>query len=154
VMYRLIKADHYVNEKIRVIGGGDSAVEAAMGLAHQNGNLVTLSYRQEAFSRIKERISQRIAECARSGKVKVLFKSTPVEFKPNSVVLDASGAQQEVANDYVWVFAGGEPSTAFLKKIGIGFGMRDVTTEASGEAKQAMRARPGSPVLADSPLSA
>jgi len=54
----------------------------------------------------------------------------------------------------VWIFAGGEPPTAFLKKIGVGFGMRDVTTEASSEAKQAMSARLGSPVLAGSPLSA
>ena len=81
VMYRLIEADHYVNKQILVVGGGDSAVEAAMGLAHQVGNKVTLSYRQEGFTRIKERNSQRIADCIRSGKVKVLFKSAPVEFK-------------------------------------------------------------------------
>ncbi|HEV2101380.1 MAG TPA: NAD(P)-binding domain-containing protein, partial [Candidatus Acidoferrum sp.] len=59
VMYRLIEADHYVNKRILVVGGGDSAIEAAMGLGHQVGNQVTLSYRKEAFSRIKERNSQR-----------------------------------------------------------------------------------------------
>src|SRR6202047_543021 len=55
VMYRLIEADHYINKKILVVGGGDSAVEAAMGLAHQVGNKVTLVYRSAQFSRIKER---------------------------------------------------------------------------------------------------
>src|SRR5712664_344077 len=55
VMYRLIEADHYINKKILVVGGGDSAIEAAMGLGHQVGNQVTLSYRKEAFFRIKER---------------------------------------------------------------------------------------------------
>ena len=55
VMYGLIEADAYVNSRILVVGGGDSAVEAAMGLAYQKGNQVTLSYRQEEFSRIKER---------------------------------------------------------------------------------------------------
>src|SRR2546423_264495 len=55
VMYRLIEADHYINKRILVVGGGDSAVEAAMGLANQNGNQVTLSYRGDRFSRIKER---------------------------------------------------------------------------------------------------
>ena len=55
VMYRLIEADHYINKKILVVGGGDSAVEAAMGLANQKGNIVTLSYRQGSFGRIKER---------------------------------------------------------------------------------------------------
>src|SRR6266478_8389425 len=73
VMYRLIEADHYVNKKILVVGGGDSAVEAAMGLASQSGNKVTLCYRGAQFSRIKDRNSKRIEDCIRSGKVEVLF---------------------------------------------------------------------------------
>jgi thioredoxin reductase len=137
VMYRLIEADHYINKKILVIGGGDSAVEAAMGLANQKGNQVTLSYRSERFSRIKERNAKRIEECTKSGKVKVVFNSNPVEFKPESVILDVSGQQTEIPNDFVWIFAGGTPPTAFLKKVGIGFGERDVTLEASKAAKQA-----------------
>jgi thioredoxin reductase (NADPH) len=138
VMYRLIEADHYVNKKILVVGGGDSAVEAAMGLAHQVGNKVTLSYRSAQFSRIKERNSQRIADCIKSGKVEVLFNSTPVDIKPESVVLDVQGQQREIPNDYVWVFAGGIPPNDFLKKIGVGFGARDMTHDGSHEAKQAM----------------
>jgi putative YpdA family bacillithiol system oxidoreductase len=137
VMYRLIEADHYINKKILVIGGGDSAVEAAMGLANQKGNQVTLSYRSERFSRIKERNAKRIEECMKSGKVKVIFNSNPVEFKPESVILDVSGQQTEIPNDFVWIFAGGTPPTAFLKKVGIGFGERDVTLEVSKAAKQA-----------------
>jgi thioredoxin reductase (NADPH) len=137
VMYRLIEADHYVNKKILVVGGGDSAIEAAMGLAHQVGNQVTLSYRKEAFSRIKERNAQRVQECIRKGKLKVAFNSNPVEFKQDAVVLDVQGKLQQIPNDYVWIFAGGEPPTAFLKKIGVGFGMRDLTQEAGKEARQA-----------------
>jgi len=138
VMYRLIEADHYVNKRILVVGGGDSAIEAAMGLAHQVGNQVTLSYRKEAFSRVKERNAQRIQECLRKGKLKVVFNSVPVEFKPDAVVLEVQGKLQQLPNDFVWIFAGGEPPTAFLKKIGIGFGMRDLTQEASNEARQAV----------------
>ena len=137
VMYRLIEADHYINKKILVIGGGDSAVEAAMGLASQTGNQVTLSYRSERFSRIKERNAKRIEDFVRSGKLKVLFNSNPVEFKPESVILDVNGNKQEIPNDFVWIFAGGTPPNAFLKKIGVGFGNRDVTLEASKAAKQA-----------------
>ena len=142
VMYRLIEADHYVNKRILVVGGGDSAIEAAMGLGHQVGNQVTLSYRKEAFSRIKERNSQRIQESIRKGKVKVIFNSTPVEFKKDSVVLEVNGKPQEIPNDYVWIFAGGEPPTAFLKKIGVGFGAQDLTTTGSREAKEAKEAVP------------
>ena len=81
VMYRLIEADHYVNKNILIVGGGDSAIKEAMGLANQSGNKVTLSYRQERFSRIKERNTKRIEDCMPTGKVRVLFKSDPVEFK-------------------------------------------------------------------------
>jgi thioredoxin reductase len=136
VMYRLIEADHYVNKKILVVGGGDSAVEAAMGLAHQVGNKVALSYRQSQFSRIKERNSQRIADCMKSGKVEVLFNSTPIEFKEQSVLIEVEGQQREIPNDFVWIFAGGTPPNDFLKKIGVGFGARDMTKDASEEAKQ------------------
>jgi thioredoxin reductase (NADPH) len=137
VMYRLIEADHYINKKILIIGGGDSAVEAAMGLANQVGNQVTLSYRSERFSRIKERNQRRIDEYSKNGKVKVLFNSNPVEFKPESVLLDVAGTKQELPNDFVWIFAGGNPPTAFLKKVGVGFGSKDVTVETSKAAKQA-----------------
>jgi thioredoxin reductase len=140
VMYRLIEVDHYVNKKILVVGGGDSAVEAAMGLANQVGNQVTLCYRGAQFSRIKDRNSKRIEECMRSGKVEVLFETNPKEFNPESVVLDVKGSTREIPNDYVWIFAGGIPPYDFLKKIGIRFGMHDLTAEASQEAKAAASA--------------
>jgi thioredoxin reductase len=136
VMYRLLEADHYINKKILVVGGGDSAVEAAMGLASQVGNQVTLSYRKDCFSRIKERNTQRVEEFKRTGKMRVVFNSNPVEFKQDSVLLDVQGKVEQIPNDFVWIFAGGVPPTAFLKKIGIAFGTRDVTAEASKEAKQ------------------
>jgi thioredoxin reductase/Pyruvate/2-oxoacid:ferredoxin oxidoreductase delta subunit len=141
VMYRLIEADHYNNKNILVVGGGDSAVEAAMGLASQPGNKVTVSYRQAAFSRIKERNATRVEEFARNGKLKLIFNSNPVEFKALSVVLDVAGQRQELANDFAWIFAGGAPPNDFLKKIGVGFGMRDMTLEGSQESLRASQSR-------------
>ncbi|HEV2489099.1 MAG TPA: NAD(P)-binding domain-containing protein [Candidatus Acidoferrales bacterium] len=139
VMYRLIEADHYINKNILVVGGGDSAVEAAMGLAYQASNTVTLSYRKEAFSRIKERNALRIEECVRKRKVKVIFNSNPAEFTKDAVILEVNGQAQRIPNDFVWIFAGGEPPTAFLKKIGVSFGSKDVTLEGSKEARAAMQ---------------
>lgn len=127
VLYRLIEADHYTHKNILVVGGGDSAVEAAMGLAHQPGNRVTLSYRRGEFSRLKDRNSKRIEEHIRSRKVEVIFNSIPTEFRSGSVLLDCSGEIRELANDYVWIFAGGTPPTEFLKATGIAFGSTDVT---------------------------
>jgi thioredoxin reductase len=136
-MYRLIEADHYINKRILVVGGGDSAIEAAMGLAHQKGNQVTLSYRQASFSRIKERNVKRIEDCIRTGKVKVVFNSIPAELKEGVVILNVNSELQEIPNDFVWIFAGGIPPNNFLKKIGVEFGTRDITLEASNEASQA-----------------
>jgi thioredoxin reductase/Pyruvate/2-oxoacid:ferredoxin oxidoreductase delta subunit len=137
VMYRLIEADHYINKKILVVGGGDSAVEAAMGLANQKGNLVTLSYRQGAFGRIKERNARRIEEFAKSGKVNVVLNSKPVEFRTDSVMLEVGGERREIPNDFVWIFAGGIPPNDFLKSINIQFGTKDLTIEAGREARRA-----------------
>jgi thioredoxin reductase/Pyruvate/2-oxoacid:ferredoxin oxidoreductase delta subunit len=141
VMYRLIEADHYTNKKILVVGGGDSAVEAAMGLAHQAGNTVTLSYRQKQFGRIKDRNAKRIEECMHAGKINVVFNSQPVEFTPEVAVLDVNGARQEIPNDFVWIFAGGTPPKEFLQKIGIEFGTRDMTQEASQDMRASIPLR-------------
>jgi thioredoxin reductase (NADPH) len=139
VMYRLIEADHYINKKILVIGGGDSAVEAAMRLAHQVGNSVTLSYRLAAFSRIKDRNAKRIEDFIRRGQISVLFNSNLGEFRQDSVELDVKGARRTLPNDFGWIFAGGEPPTAFLKKIGISFGERDVTRDGMHTASEAAK---------------
>jgi thioredoxin reductase (NADPH) len=138
VMYRLIEADHYTNKKILVVGGGDSAVEAAMALAHQAGNKVTLSYRRATFIRLKDRNQKRLEVMVSARKINVIFNSNPVEFTPKSAILDVAGKLQDIPNDYVWIFVGGEPPTAFLKRIGIKVGMQDVTSESSKEAKQGL----------------
>ncbi|SRR6266849_2031840 len=114
----------------------DSAMEAAMGLAHQVGNTVTLSYRQAAFARIKQRNAQRLQDFTRKGKLNVILNSKPLEFTPDSVVLDVNGSSQRIPNDDVWVFAGSDPPTAFLKKIGIGFGPQDLTSEGGKQVRE------------------
>jgi putative YpdA family bacillithiol system oxidoreductase len=141
VMYRLIEADHYTNKRILVVGGGDSAVEAAMGLANQVGNQVTLSYRKEQFSRIKERNAKRIEECMHRGKVTILFNSVPIEVRQHSVLLEVAGQVREIPNDYAFIFVGGTPPYDFLKKIGVRFGMQDMTLEGSHEAHRAQTAK-------------
>jgi thioredoxin reductase (NADPH) len=136
VMYRLIEADHYKHQRILVVGGGDSAVEAALGLAQQEGNRVTLSYRRDALIRIKARNAKRLEESTRTGKVRLIFNSMPVEFRKDAVILSVQGKLQSIPNDFVWIFAGGTPPYEFLKKIGVGFGMRDMTVEGGKETRQ------------------
>jgi thioredoxin reductase (NADPH) len=127
VLYRLIEADHYTDNDILIVGGGDSAVEAAMGLAHQRGNRVTVSYRKGEFSRLKDRNAKRMEEQIRLGNIKVLFNSIPVEFRVGSVAVDCDGQVRELPNDFVWIFAGGTPPSEFLKASGIAFGLESVS---------------------------
>lgn len=134
VMYSLIDAEAYRDSRILVVGGGDSAAEAAMGLACQRGNQVTLAYRGEAFHRLKDRNARRLHEVSAGGRLRVLLESQPVEVRPDAVVLAVKGERVELPNDYVWVFAGGTSPSAFLEKIGVRTGARDLTAETQGEA--------------------
>ena len=137
VMYSLIEAEAYKDSKILVVGGGDSAIEAALGLAHQKGNRVTLSYRREAFTRIKDRNEKRLKEYVKPGKLEVVFNSQPVEIRPKSVVLEVNGVRREIPNDYVWVFAGGTPPNEFLQQVGVELGQHDLTQATTAEARLA-----------------
>ena len=119
VMYRLIDASQFYEKNVLVVGGGDSAIEAAVGLAIQKGNTVTLSYRKGEFSRIKERNKQHIEDYRRNGKISIIYNSEVKEIRQNSVLLTTPEGDKEVLNDYVFVFAGGELPFEFLKKIGI-----------------------------------
>jgi len=121
VMFRLIEADHYVNQEILVVGGGESAVEAAIGFARHPGKPAPLSYRSAQFSRIKDRNPKPIEDCLRSGKIEALFNTNPAEFKAESVILDVQGQKRELPNDFFWVFVGGVPPYDFLKETPIRF---------------------------------
>jgi len=109
-----------VGDRILVVGGGDSAVEAALALGESPGTEVSLSYRKDRFTRIKPQNHQRITAAERDGSVRLLWNTTVREIRPAEVVLqDASDSPRVVPNDQVFVFAGGELPTACLKAAGI-----------------------------------
>ena len=122
VMYKLIDAESYQKNHILVVGGGDSAIEAAMGLARQKGNKVTLSYRKDSFFRIKTRNETRIAEMIAKKSLNVIFNSVVKNIGKDEVVLFYDDHETKLKNDFVFIFAGGEPPFDLLKKIGINFG--------------------------------
>jgi thioredoxin reductase (NADPH) len=120
VTYRLIDTESYTNHRILVVGGGDSAIEAAVGLARQKGNDVTISYRRDDFVRLKERNEQRIRESIKSNKIRVVFNSEVKEIRERDVVIhEQDNIFHTLPNDFVFVFAGGELPSEFLKKLGV-----------------------------------
>lgn len=137
VMYSLLDAEAYSGKEILVVGGGDSAVEAALGLAFQRGNRVTLSYRKGSFSRLKDRNQKQLEAQVRAGKLTVLFNSQPEAIRVGSVELTVNGERRTLANDYVWIFAGGTAPNAFLEQCGVGLGRQDL----QGQVREAISAR-------------
>jgi thioredoxin reductase (NADPH) len=120
VMYKLIEAEHYKDKHILVVGGGDSAIEAVAALATQPGNTISLSYRKETFVRLKDKNQKRIDQLMKEKKVNVYFESQAVEIQIDSVQLKVKEQPPAVIkNDAVFIFAGGEMPTEFLKKSGI-----------------------------------
>jgi thioredoxin reductase len=119
VVYRLIDPEQYSGQHVLVVGGGDSALEAAASIAENGGESVTLSYRGDAFSRAKPANRERIAAAERSGRLKVLLKSEVRRIEQGRVVLDCDGRSVEAANDAVIVSAGGILPTDFLRGIGV-----------------------------------
>jgi len=122
VMYRLLDAETYRDRHILVVGGGDSAIEAAIGLAHQRGNTVTLSYRKEHFFRLKARNEKQIERALEKSDLKVVFNSNVQRIEPNHVILETPDGDLNLPNDDVFIFVGGELPFGLLNEIGIQFG--------------------------------
>jgi thioredoxin reductase (NADPH) len=121
VVYRLIDPEQYRGQHVLVIGGGDSALEAALALSEQPGTSVALSYRGDAFNRVKEKNRLRLQEAGAAGRLKVLLKSNVIGIAANKVALEYAGRAVELRNDAVIVNAGGVLPTELLKKVGIAF---------------------------------
>ncbi|MDP6396410.1 MAG: NAD(P)-binding domain-containing protein [Candidatus Marinimicrobia bacterium] len=124
VMYKLMDAETYKNRKILVVGGGDSAIEAAIGLAGQEGNEVTISYRKESYFRLKARNEKNIEKAIDEGRLQAIFNSNLKKIETDHVILDEGGKEALLENDYVFIFAGGELPFPLLNSIGIEFGKK------------------------------
>jgi len=119
VVYRLLDPEQYRNQQVLIVGGGDSALEAALAIAEEPGAAVTLSYRGDAFGRVKEKNRQRLQESEKKGSIRVLLQSNVKEIETGKVIIDHAGKMMEIRNDAVIVSAGGVLPTPFLKDIGI-----------------------------------
>ncbi len=122
VAYKLIDAESYAGRRVLLVGGGDSAVEAAMGLAHQEGTQVTLSYRKKDLLRIKQRNAERIEPMIAAGKIDFRGGSTVTSIAEDSVTLETAEGPVVVPNDDVFILAGGLPPFGLLREMGVRFG--------------------------------
>ena len=119
VAYRLLEPELIQNQAVLVVGGGDSAIETAL-LLSEGKNTVTLSYRGESFNRLKPKNHQKIISAKERGVINIILNSNVKEIYDDSVILTLQDSTEiNIANDLVYIFAGGELPNKFLESIGI-----------------------------------
>lgn len=121
VYHRLYSPRKYQGERLLVVGGGNSAIEAALTLAEKNQ--VVLSYRGGEFARVFKDNQKKLDAAIAAKRIEVVFHSQVQEFRPGEATLtvDRGGHREErvVATDHAFVLVGAELPVAFLKGLGI-----------------------------------
>lgn len=119
VVYRLIDPEQYTGRKVLVVGGGDSALEAAGRIAEMPGTTVTLSYRGTGFARARAKNRAMVDEFIAQNRIELLLESVVQQIESDRVVIESKGAELIIDNDDVIVCAGGLLPTQFLKDMGV-----------------------------------
>lgn len=121
VLYRLSDPAQFQGQSVLVVGGGDSALEAAIALSEQPGTVVILSYRSAAFSRVKQKNRMLLEQQQKAGRIEVKLNSSVKKILEHEVEINCEGSSKWHRNDAIIVCAGGLLPTPLLQKIGIRF---------------------------------
>jgi thioredoxin reductase/NAD-dependent dihydropyrimidine dehydrogenase PreA subunit len=132
VFYDIVEMEAFQGRRVLVVGGGDSAVESALGLAHQPGCTVHLSYRKDGFSRVKARNLEKLEKAVAAGAVHLLLASEVVEIGAGVVRLRTAAGDLELPNDDVVVRIGGQPPRRFLESVGVEMVRKDIPLVGAG----------------------
>ena len=113
--------DDWRGRAVLVVGGGDSACEAALALADA-GAKVMISYRGKGFNRAAPKNKQTIESYAREGRIKAKLGSQVLQFDHDTVTLAlGDGSQKRYPNEGTFVLIGADPPVAWLQKMGVRF---------------------------------
>jgi thioredoxin reductase/ferredoxin len=119
VTYRLTDPEQYAGRRVLVVGGGDSAVEAAVQLATESTASVALCYRGPELGRCRPLNKQKIEALVAGGKVRTIFSTEVASVGTSAATLDTKGKSWALPIDYVIACLGGELPTEFLKAAGV-----------------------------------
>jgi thioredoxin reductase (NADPH) len=126
VSHYFVEPHRYFGQKLLVIGGKNSAIEAAVR-CQRAGAHVTISYRREDFDpkRVKFWLLPEIRSMLRDNRVRAIPSSSPVEIRKGSTLLQTPGGIEEVAADFVLLMTGYEQDTSLLEAAGVALGGED-----------------------------
>lgn len=113
------EAHAYAWQKVLVIGGGNSAVDAALETWRANAE-VTMAVRKPALKEsVKYWVKPDIENRIENGEITGLFNTEVREIRPGEVVLDTPDGPRTIANDFVLAMTGYMPNYGLMKKFGI-----------------------------------
>jgi len=135
VFYHLDDPTAYTNQEVLVVGGGESAAEAAIALAHGSGNRVTLSYRRPELFRMRRQNLRSVEQLRREGRLDLILDSEVKRIKQDHVVLavrqNGTEIEKHLQAAAVFILVGGDPPFEMLRRIGIRFGGASPATHTS-----------------------
>lgn len=132
VFYDVVEMEAFAGSRVVVVGGGDSALESALGMAAQDGTEVILSYRGSDFARAKERNVEKLRAAERDGRLRVWLGSQVRAVREHDIDIEFEGSLHTLPNDFLVIRIGGEAPYDFLRKIGIEIVKKDVPLVGSG----------------------
>ncbi|EOQ97690.1 pyridine nucleotide-disulfide oxidoreductase [Leptospira wolbachii serovar Codice str. CDC] len=118
VSYRLFDPSDTKDKSIVIVGGGDSAVEAAIACSSY-ANEVVLIHRGKEFPRAKEENRKTLEVKVQEGKIKLLMEAEVTEISEQNIFVKTILSSIKLKSDLVYVLIGTTPPISFLKKIGI-----------------------------------
>lgn len=118
VAYRLLEPEPFAGRRVLVVGGGNSAIEAALAL-QEAGARTRLAHRGDSFTRLADANRRRLDRAVAGGAIELHLRTRVRAIEPRAVTIDLDGKAVRFENDDVFIFAGGELPTAFLERIGV-----------------------------------
>ncbi|MBO7745997.1 YpdA family putative bacillithiol disulfide reductase [Paenibacillus sp. MWE-103] len=113
------EAHPYTGMKVAIIGGSNSAIDAALELERVGAD-VTVVYRGETYSsHIKPWVRPGFEGLVNKGRIGIRFASRVVEIGPRTVTVERDGVRESLPNDFVLALTGFRPDRAFLNGIGV-----------------------------------
>ncbi|HET8737464.1 MAG TPA: YpdA family putative bacillithiol disulfide reductase [Pricia sp.] len=109
----------YASQKLAVIGGSNSAIDAALECWRKGSEVSLIIRGPEVGQRVKYWVRPDIINRIEEGSIRAYYNSTVQEIREKELVIDTPEGPLILENDFVLALTGYRPNFAFLKKLGI-----------------------------------